>query len=196
MVDERLLKQRKQVKAKKPYFIKQDSIKKVEVKQRWRRPKGLHSKQRLGRRGHMRCVSPGYGSPKAVYGLHPSGLKTVLVYSIDDIENIDAKTQGAIIAKGVGLRKRIGLVNKAKEKGITILNIKDVNKYLEEIDKNLKERKDNKKSKEEEKTKNKKDAAEKSKEKKEKKLDEKLSEEELKEEEKKEKDKLLIKKEA
>ncbi len=186
-----LLKLRKRAKAKKPNFVRQDSHKKAEIKKRWRRSKGLQSKMRLHKKGYRKSPSKGYRSPAVVRGLHPSGLVPVVVSSKKELENIDTKNQGAIISKSVGMKKRIELVNYTKEKGITILNIKDIDKFLADVDKKMKEKKEKKEVKKKEKEKKKE-----AKPKKEEKLAEKLTEEERKEQEKKKQDKLLTKKEA
>lgn len=189
-----LLKLRKKIKARKPNFVRQDAHKKGEIKEKWRRPKGLQSKMRLHKKGYRRSPSMGYRSPRAVRGLHSSGLIPVIVSSKKELENIDEKSQGAIIAKAVSMKKKIELVNYAKEKGIIILNIKDIDKFLAKVDEKLKEKKT--KKEERKKEKEKKEKKKEAKPKEEEKLAEKLTEEKEKEQEKKERDKLLTKKEA
>jgi large subunit ribosomal protein L32e len=195
MEKRKLLELRKIMKARKPDFIRQDSHKKAEIKTRWIKPRGKQSKMRLHLKGYRKSPSKGYRSPGIVRGLHPSGYISVMASSKKDLEKVDAKSQGAIIAKSVGMKKKVQLVNYAKEKGITILNIKDPDKFLADTDKKLKEKKKEKEERKkgkEEKAKKK----EKARPKKEEKLAEKLTEEEKKEQEKKEQDKLLTKKEA
>jgi len=187
-----LLKLRKAIKTRKPNFVRQDSHKKAEIKERWRSSRGLQSKMRLHRKGYRKSPSKGYRSPAAVRGLHTSGLIPVNASSQKDLEIIDTKKEGAIIAKAVGIKKKISLVKYAKEKGIKILNIKDVDNFLAEIDKKLKDKKAKKEERKKEKEAKKKEGKEKKKEK----LSEKLTEEEKKEQEKKEKDRLLTQKEA
>lgn len=195
-MDKKLIELREKIKSKKPDFIRQDAYKKKRLCKKWRKPKGKHSKMRLHRKGHRKSVSPGYSSPNVVKGFHPTGLKGILVSSIKDLEVIKPETEGAVISKTTGTKKRVGIVLRAKEKGINILNIKDLAKYLENIEIMQKERKEAKIKREEKKTKKKKEAEKKSEQKKKEKLAEKISEEEKKEQEKKEKDKLLIKKEV
>jgi large subunit ribosomal protein L32e len=190
-----LLGLRKKVKAKKPNFIRQDAHKKAEISKKWRRPKGIQSKMRLKKKGYRRSPSKGYRSPALIRGLHASGLVLVRIASKKELENVDPKIEGVVINAAVGFKKRTELVKYAKEKGITILNIKNIDEYLKKIDeklKNKKEEKEKKKEKKEKKEKEKKAA----KPKKEEKLAEKLTEEEQKDQEKKEKDKLLTKKEG
>src|SRR3989344_2013441 len=101
-MNSRLLQVRKELKRKKPYFIRQDSHKKVEVKQKWRKPKGHHSKMRHGFRGYRRSVEVGWGSPKEVYGLHPSGLNQITIGNVSELNKIDSSKDGALISAAVG----------------------------------------------------------------------------------------------
>jgi large subunit ribosomal protein L32e len=190
-----LLKLRKAIKKKKPEFIRQDAHKKPKLKKKWKRPKGLHSKMRLCIKGYRRSVEKGWGSPREARGLHPSGLKAVLVYAVADLDKIDAKVSGGIISAGVGLKKRVEIAKAAKERGIMILNVK-VDKFLAGFEEEMKKRKEMRAKWIAEKEKKKKEKEAKAKEKKEEKLAEKLTEEEKKEKEKEEKEKILTKKEA
>ena len=187
-----LLELRRAMKRKKPDFIRQDSHKKAKLGKAWGRAKGLHSKIKDGKSGKRRKPSVGYGSPRDVRGLHRSGLKEVLTHSINGLENIDNKIEGIVIGSTVGLRKRAEIIKKAKDNGIKILNVRDADAYLKDIEEGMKGRKE-KKNKAEAKKKDK----EKEPKKGEKGLAEKIkSEDELKEEDKKEKDKVLTKKDS
>lgn len=188
MADKKLLEIRKDRKSKKPNFVRQDSHKKAEIKTRWRAARGLHSKMRLGFKGYRKTPSQGYRSPIKVRGLHPSGLKPIIINNISQLSTIDKESQGAIVASSVGVKKKIDILKKAKELGITILNIKDTEKFVKQAQEKIAKRKEQR-----EKTKQKKE------EKKPKKKDEKgakedLTDKEKQEKEKKEKDKLLTKK--
>ncbi|MBW2988973.1 hypothetical protein KY358_01505 [Candidatus Woesearchaeota archaeon] len=184
----RLLEVRKNMKLKKPSFIRQDAHKK-RLKKRWVKPRGLHSKIRLKKKGHARKVSTGYGGPKGTRGLSREGLKIRIIHNKEELSRADKEKEGAIIASCVNLKNKIMLLKKAKEDGIKIINL-DADEYLKRKEEGLKNRLDNKKVKEEKKKKKK---EEKSKEGE--KLEEKLTDEEKKENEKKEKDKLLTKRE-
>ncbi|MDD1702913.1 MAG: 50S ribosomal protein L32e, partial [Methanoregula sp.] len=65
---------------------------------------------------------PGYGSPIAVRGMHPSGFFEVLVFTEKELETLDSKTQAIRISAGVGARKRKLLQEKAVEAGFKVLN--------------------------------------------------------------------------
>ena len=86
---------------------------------------GLNSKLRGrygGRKGGGSVVSAGFGSPKAVRGLQPSGYEEVLVYNPAELEKIDEERQAARIASCVGMKKRLAIEDRAKELGIKVLN--------------------------------------------------------------------------
>ncbi len=121
-----LLKLRRRLKARRPEFKRYESHKKLKLSDKgWRKPRGRHSKlrQRYGGKWSGRIlVTAGFGSPKAVRGLHPSGKEEILVHTPKQLENINPEKQAARIASGVGTKKRLVIEEKAKEMGITVLN--------------------------------------------------------------------------
>jgi len=117
----RSLKLRKKLKKKKPNFKRQESYKK-HLKKVWRKPKGIDSKLKKGKRGRGRTVRPGFSSPIAVRGLTWTGHKIVRVFNPADIDKIDHSKQVALIASGVGAKKRVEILKKAEEKNIHVLN--------------------------------------------------------------------------
>lgn len=128
---EKLLALRKEKKAKKPKFVRQDSHKKPRLqKSGWRKPKGQDSNMRVGNKGYRRTVSSGYRAPAEVRGLSGEGLITVVVSTEKDLEKLDSKKEGVIIASSVGLRKKILIINKCKELKLKILNLKDPEEYV------------------------------------------------------------------
>ena len=183
-----LLDIRRKLKGKKPNFIRQDAHKKLGIKRKWRRSKGIQSKMRLKKKGYRRSPSQGYRSSVKIRSLHRSGLKPVLVASLNNIK-IKKESEGAVIGNSVGLKKRYEIVKKLEEMQIKILNIKDVKVYLKKIEDMLNVRKEEKKKLKEKKEKKKQEKSKKGE-----KLSDKLTEEEKKKEEKKKKDKLLTKK--
>lgn len=44
-------------------FIRQDAHKKAKLKNLWRKPKGLHNKMRLQKKGYRRLPKVGMGTP-------------------------------------------------------------------------------------------------------------------------------------
>ncbi|NPB02009.1 MAG: 50S ribosomal protein L32e [Methanopyri archaeon] len=120
--EKRLLKLREELKRKKPKFRRQEWHRYKRLGEKWRRPRGRHSKMRRKFKGKPKMPNPGYGSPAKVRGLHPSGYEEVLVYNPKDLEKIDPERQAARIASRVGARKREEIIKKAKELGIVVLN--------------------------------------------------------------------------
>ncbi len=110
-------------------FLRQDFMRHIKLGkhrkklQKWRRPKGRHSKMRNKRKGYP--VSPGAGYKKSrnergkILRLYPK-----LVTNIKDLTGAD-KDNIIIIASRVGARKRIELIKKAEEMKLKILNIKE-----------------------------------------------------------------------
>lgn len=182
-----LLELRNKIKEKKPDFIRQDNPKRMKVNDKWRKPKGIHSKIRHHFKGRRKMPSPGYKSPLRVKDLHSTGLKIVHVASVEDVTKIKKESEGIVIVKTIGRKKRLEILKKAKEFNINVLNI-NVDEQIKNIEdfinsRNKTERKETKKEVKEE--------QEKVKETKEKSQP---NEEDKKETEKKEKDRVLTKK--
>jgi len=188
MVNQKLLSLRKHIKQKQPHFIRQDYHKIKCLKRAWRIPTGKHAKIRYGKAGHRYMVTPGYGSPREVYGF-----EGIRVCTVKEVEAVDPETQGIIISSSVGNKKKIEIIKKAQELSIKVINLRDLDELISKINTDFENRKKDRKSKKESRASKKKESEKK---KEEKKLDEKISEEEKKEKEKKERDKVLTKKEA
>ena len=122
MTIERLLGLRKELKEIKPEFIRQDNPKRMKVNYKWRKPKGIHSKIRHKFKGRRKMPSPGYKSPRKVKGLHSSGLKIINVESAGNLKEIKKENEGIVVAKNVGMKKRLEILKKAKELNVTVLN--------------------------------------------------------------------------
>lgn len=83
----------------------------------------------------------GYGSPKAVKGLNKFGFEEVIVFNKEDLSSIDAKTQTVVISKTVGARKRLEILNAAKEKKLSVSNFKNIDDAIKALTKEKKEKK-------------------------------------------------------
>lgn len=117
-----LLKLRRQVKAGKPDFVRQESWRYKRVKPNWRKPKGIDSKMRKQEKGWPKLVKIGYRGPRAARYLHPSGFYDKLVHNVDDLKNLDPKRDAARIAAAVGKRKRNEIIESARNLKIKVLN--------------------------------------------------------------------------
>jgi len=120
----RLFKARRIQKSKKPTFKRAGSHKFKRLDSNWRRPRGLQGKLRRHYVAKGAIAQVGYGSPKTVKGLHPSGFVEVLVHNPADVDDIDASIQAIRISGTVGGRKRALIESKADEMGIKIFNRK------------------------------------------------------------------------
>jgi len=116
------LKLRRVIASRRPAFRHQEWFRYQRLGEKWRNPKGMHSKihRHFGYRPNVPSI--GYRGPKAARGLHPSGFREVLVHNLRELEGIDPKVQAARIAATVGTRKRLVIQAAAAEKGIRVLN--------------------------------------------------------------------------
>jgi len=120
----RLLELRKNLKSKKPEFLRHLWWKKPKFKNdpKWRKPKGLDNKMRLRLKGYPSLVEIGYRGPRKVRGLHPSGKKSAIVNSIKDLNSLDPATHVLYIGSSVGLKKRMEIIEIALRKGFKVAN--------------------------------------------------------------------------
>lgn len=117
-----LLELRRQIKSKKPEFVRQESWRYKRVKPNWRRPRGVHSKMREQVKGWPPLVKVGYRGPREARGLHPSGFMEVLVHNTKELEGLDPGRHAVRIAASVGRKKREEIVKRARALGLKILN--------------------------------------------------------------------------
>jgi large subunit ribosomal protein L32e len=115
------------VRVEKGASFKRDGYgKKRQLSDSWRKPRGQHNKQREQKKAKGALPTPGYGSPVAVRGMHPSGFFEVLVATLKELEGLDPKTQAVRISGTVGDRKRVALQDAALGKGLKVLNARTV----------------------------------------------------------------------
>ena len=118
-----LLEIRKGIKKKTPKFRRQEWFrKKQRLGVKWRKPRGIHSKLREHEKAKGSLPRPGYGSPLAVRGLNRQGYREILVKNLSDMKKINHKEEVAIIASGVGKRKRLELLEFAVKNNIKVGN--------------------------------------------------------------------------
>jgi large subunit ribosomal protein L32e len=122
----KMAREKSRLEKKKAKFKRQNQGKMKRVPERWRMPTGIdsgHQDFEKGKPGHPRA---GYMTPPRVRGLHPSGFSPVRVFNADGLVAIDPKTQAILIAGSVGRRKRREIQKLAQDKGIQILNYKEI----------------------------------------------------------------------
>jgi large subunit ribosomal protein L32e len=116
-----------QVRTDKGASFKRDGFgKKRQLSDSWRKPRGQHNKQREQKKAKGALPKPGFGSPIAVRGMHPSGFFEVLVTSLKDLEGLDPKTQAVRLGATVGTRKRTIIQEQAVAAGLKVLNARVV----------------------------------------------------------------------
>jgi len=113
---------RKKLKARIPKLVRQESWRYKRVKVSWRRPTGVTNRMRRRRGGWPKTVSVGYKTQEELRHLHPSGFKEVNIYRPSDLGKLDPKTCVARIGHTVGERKRVAILDRARELQIRILN--------------------------------------------------------------------------
>jgi large subunit ribosomal protein L32e len=112
-----------QVRSDKGAVFKRDGYgKKRQLSDSWRKPRGQHNKQREQKKAKGALPKPGFGSPIAVRGMHPSGFFEVLISSAKELEGIDPKTHAVRLGATVGDRRRVGLQETALGAGFKVLN--------------------------------------------------------------------------
>jgi large subunit ribosomal protein L32e len=115
----------------KPAFKRRGLHRKAKLADVWRRPRGLHNKQRRQFRAKGALPRPGYGSPAAIRGMHPSGYEEVRVFTPAELVGLNPEIQAVRIGASVGNRKREVIQTRALELGLKVLNAKDLTRAAE-----------------------------------------------------------------
>jgi len=104
-------------------FGKRGSVRKISTEkwQKWRKPRGLdiYFKKEDGL-----VPGSGYGRPKKIRFLHPSGYAEKLVRNMQDLLLLEKEKErvAARISGTIGLKKKIEMLKKADELKIVVLN--------------------------------------------------------------------------
>jgi len=107
----------------KKRFKRQEWWKKIRFKReiKWRKPRGRKNPMRRRVKGKPPMPRIGYRKPRRIRGLHPSGFIEVLVSNVKELENLDKEKHIVRIRKGVGKRKRMLIIEKAKKMGLKVV---------------------------------------------------------------------------
>ena len=116
------LAKRAMISGRRPAFKRQEWFRYSKLGEKWRKPKGIHSKMKRQLKRRPPMVDVGFRGPVAARDLHPSGFEEVLVYNVDGLEGIDPKKQAVRIGGTVGTKKRMAIEDRADELGIRVLN--------------------------------------------------------------------------
>ena len=120
------LSKRNRMSHKRPSFKRQNWFRYKRLGEKWRRPRGIHSKMRRHFKYRIPVAQVGFRGPASVRGLHPSGFEEVLVHNTKEVENINPETQAVRISSTVGDKKRQLIVKKADELKIRVFNRRDL----------------------------------------------------------------------
>lgn len=107
-------------------FLRQDYMrhlrlgKKARKLQKWRKPRGVHSKMRRKRFSYPLQPGIGYGTPRAEAG-KVNGLMPMLVHNVTELSSLGRDS--AVIIARVGARKKLDIIRKAEEMKLRILNV-------------------------------------------------------------------------
>lgn len=94
------------------------------VKPSWRKPRGIDNRVRRKLRGSIKMPTVGYKGDKLVRHILPNGFKKVIVRNVKDLEALTSvnRIYCGEVAKTVGAKKRVDIVNRAAELGIVLTN--------------------------------------------------------------------------
>jgi large subunit ribosomal protein L32e len=106
----------------RPAFKRQEWFRYQRLGEKWRKPRGIHSKMRRHLSYRPPVVSIGFRGPKMVRDYHPSGFQEVMVYNPGQVEAVDPKVQAIRIGGTVGGKKRMAIIEKADDLSIRVLN--------------------------------------------------------------------------
>ena len=120
------LSKRNRMSHKRPTFKRQNWFRYKRLGEKWRSPRGIHSKMRRHFKYRIPVVQVGFRGPASVRGLHPSGFEEVLVHNTKEVENVNPETQAVRISSTVGDKKRELIVKKADELKIRVFNRRDL----------------------------------------------------------------------
>jgi len=105
--------------------LRQKAYSKAKLKIAWRRPKGLHSKLREGRRGHAKGLKIGFKQGETTRFKHFSGKDLVFVTNKEQLSGLDVEKCILIVNGHLGMKNKIVLLKEIMTKKFTVLNIKD-----------------------------------------------------------------------
>jgi len=112
----------------RPVFRRSEFGRFKKLKEKWRKPRGIHNKIREGKKG----IKPKIGWKK------PEKEEIPRIENLNELKNLKAKE--IIISSAVGKKKRLEIEKYCKESNIKILNIKKSDKKKPEIKSDKKEK--------------------------------------------------------
>ncbi len=105
-----------------PSFQRMNIHSKKRVKNKWRKPRGIDSKQRQKLKAYGAIPDIGYRTANAERGLRSNGLKEVLVSNAKQLVGLDAVKNCIRFSATLGKKKKTQLEKIAKEKKLKMVN--------------------------------------------------------------------------
>ncbi|XP_036138051.1 60S ribosomal protein L32-like [Molossus molossus] len=112
------------VKKRTKKFIRRQSNQYVKIKQNWRKPRSIDSRERRWFKGQILMPNIGYGSNKKTKHMLPSGFRKFLVHNVKELEVllICNKSYCAEIALNVSSKNHKSIVERAAQLAIRVTN--------------------------------------------------------------------------
>lgn len=107
---------------KHPKFQRPNVAQKKRLKNAWRKPRGIDSKQRQKLKWAGAVVKVGYRTAALQRGIHPNGKKEFLVGSMKDLETIGIENFVLRLSGRLSRKSKEGIRRKATEKKLAVLN--------------------------------------------------------------------------
>ena len=104
------------------------------VKPSWRKARGIDSKTRRKTKNGVVSPDSGFQGPKKVRDLHPSGLEDTLIFKIEDLKGLSPKRNAIRISAKIGTKKKLEIIEAARERNFRILNMGISKKELLELE--------------------------------------------------------------
>ncbi len=82
----------------------------------------MTSRMRKEKSGWPHRVKVGYGRSSKSKGLHPRGLPEKLVMNLSDLDELSVKSHIVRLSRRLGERKRLLLIEKARQMGLRVAN--------------------------------------------------------------------------
>ncbi|MDD1678087.1 MAG: 50S ribosomal protein L32e [Methanomicrobiales archaeon] len=114
-------------------FVRRGVHDKKKLSASWRMPKGGHNKMRRQLKAKGALPTPGYGSPAAVRGLHPSGYRDILVFNMASLSGLNPESDAIRIGGTVGMKARAKIQAAALEQGLKVLNPRESGEVAEPV---------------------------------------------------------------
>ncbi|KAG4304737.1 hypothetical protein PORY_001790 [Pneumocystis oryctolagi] len=112
------------IKKRTKRFVRHQSDRYKCISPSWRKPKGIDNRVRRKFKGQIAMPKIGYGSNKKTRHMRPNGYYTFLIQNISDVDVLlmHNKTYIGEIASSLSSKKRILIVERAKQLGVRLTN--------------------------------------------------------------------------